>query len=158
MRVILLGNAGSGKSTMARSLIGSANIPRLSLDEIAWGAQAQRLPLSESLSLLRRFLENNEQWVIEGCYSNLVEAALPHCTELRFLTPGIEACVSHCRMRPWEPEKFPTPQAQNAMLEKLIEWVKEYENREDEYGLKRHRKIFDDFQGSKREYTSVGNY
>jgi adenylate kinase family enzyme len=36
MRLILPGNAGAGKSTMARWLIGSADIPRLSLDEIAW--------------------------------------------------------------------------------------------------------------------------
>lgn len=35
MKTILPGNAGAGKSTMARRLIGSRNIPRLSLDEIA---------------------------------------------------------------------------------------------------------------------------
>ena len=160
MKVILLGNAGAGKSTMARSLIASAgaDVPRLSLDEIAWGEFAERLPLSESLEQLRRFLTANGQWIIEGCYSDLVEAALPHCTELRFLNPGVDVCVAHCRKRPWEPEKFPSTEQQNAMLDQLIQWVTEYETRNDEYGLKRHRQIFDNFSGAKREYTSTASY
>ena len=36
MKLILLGNAGAGKSTMARRIIGNEPIPRLSLDQIAW--------------------------------------------------------------------------------------------------------------------------
>jgi hypothetical protein len=44
------------------------------------------------------------------------------------------------------------------MLDKLIQWVKDYENRDDEFGLKRHRQLFDNFRGRKREYTSVGPY
>jgi adenylate kinase family enzyme len=90
MKVILLGNAGAGKSTMARRLIGGADIPSLSLDEIAWDQGTRRKPLTESLVLLSEFLGAKEQWVIEGCYGDLIEAALPHCTELRFLNPGIE--------------------------------------------------------------------
>jgi adenylate kinase family enzyme len=160
MKVILLGNAGAGKSTMARSLIASAGaeVPHLSLDEIAWGEFAQRLPLSESLERLRRFLTANDQWIIEGCYSDLVEAALPHCTELRFLNPGVDVCVAHCRKRPWEPEKFPSAEAQQNMLGQLLGWVEEYETREDEYGLRRHRKIFEGFAGAKREFTSIASY
>jgi adenylate kinase family enzyme len=157
-KVVLLGNAGAGKSTMARRLIGGRQIPRLSLDEIAWDPGAQRKPLPESLALLNDFLKTNDRWVIEGCYGGLVEAALAHCTELRFLNPGVEVCVAHCRRRPWEPEKFSSPQQQDAMLEQLILWVKQYEIREDEYGLKRHRKIFEQFAGPKREVTSLLSY
>jgi adenylate kinase family enzyme len=122
MKLVLLGNAGAGKSTMARRIIGNTQIPRLSLDEIAWDPGAKRKPLDESLKLLDNFLNANNQWVIEGCYSDLVEAALAQCTELRFLNPGIEVCVAHCHRRPWEPEKFASPEQQGAMLEQLILW------------------------------------
>lgn len=158
MRVVLLGNAGAGKSTMAHRLIGDRDIPRLSLDEIAWNDGPARKPLSESLEQLDEFITGSDEWIIEGCYGDLIEAALPHCTELRFLNPGVDVCVEHCKRRPWEPEKFPTPEAQDAMLARLIEWVREYDTRDDEYGQRRHREMYDRFGGPKREYTSVASY
>jgi adenylate kinase family enzyme len=158
MRLILLGNAGAGKSTMACRIISASKIPHLSLDTIAWDEGPKRKPLDVSLRKLHDFIQASEQWIIEGCYSDLIEAALPHCTELRFLNPGVEICVAHCHRRPWEPEKFSSPEDQKAMLDQLIQWVKDYDNRDDEFGLKRHRQLFDNFRGRKREYTSVGAY
>lgn len=46
-------------------------------------------------------------------------------------------------MRPWEPKKFSSSREQDEKLENLIAWVKSYETREDEYGLLRHRAVFD---------------
>ncbi|WP_233258417.1 shikimate kinase [[Phormidium] sp. ETS-05] len=158
MRVIILGNAGSGKSTMARRIIGTMNIPILSLDEIAWNEGPERKPFTESLRELQRFINHHDQWIIEGCYGDLIEAALPYCTALRFLNPGVQVCVEHCQNRPWEPDKFPSPEAQQAMFAGLITWVKEYEIRDDEYGLQRHRQIFDNFTGAKKEYGAVDAY
>lgn len=158
MKIVLLGNTGAGKSTMAKRLIGSKKIARLSLDEIAWNEGAERRPLPESIALLNGFLNQNDQWIIEGCYGDLIEAVLPHCDELRFLNPGIEVCVVHCCQRPWEPEKFESLQAQQSMLSSLINWVKEYESRSDEYGLQRHRELFNAFTGRKHEYRSVEEY
>ena len=94
---------------MARRIIGDSSLPRLSLDEIASDEGPKRKPLEVSLCMLSDFIQSNEQWIIEGCYSDLIEAALPYCTELRFLNPGIEVCVAHCDRRPWEPEKFSAP-------------------------------------------------
>jgi adenylate kinase family enzyme len=158
MRIVLLGNAGAGKSTMARRLIGDQPIPRLSLDEIAWHNGPKRRPMDESLQVLGQFLTSNDRWVIEGCYGDLVEAALSHCTELRFLNPGVETCVAHCKRRPWEPSKFSTTDEQDKMLGTLLAWVRDYETRNDEYGLKRHRRIYEQFTGPKREYKTVASY
>ncbi|MGB8699724.1 MAG: hypothetical protein WCD18_09940 [Thermosynechococcaceae cyanobacterium] len=153
MKIILLGNAGAGKTTMARHLIGDRTIAYLSLDDIAWSQGPERKPLAVNLGELQQFIEVNQSWIIEGCYGDLVEAALPYCTELRFLNPGVEVCVAHCQQRPWEPEKFSSAAEQQAMLETLIQWVRDYETRNDEYGLQRHRQIFDAFPGKKCEYT-----
>lgn len=60
MRVILLGNAGAGKSTMARLLIRNRAVPRLSLDEIAWKEGTERQLLDLSILDLREFLRINE--------------------------------------------------------------------------------------------------
>jgi hypothetical protein len=108
--------------------------------------------MAESVAALEEFMAAHREWVIEGCYGDLVEAALPRCTELRFLNPGVEACVANCRKRPWEPSYCESPEEQQRLLGPLIEFVREYETRGDEYGLARHRRIFEAFGGVKREY------
>lgn len=145
---------------MAKRLIAATSdkVARLSLDEIAWNEGTERKPWEESQQLLLQFIQCNENWIIEGCYSDLVEWALPFCTELRFLNPGVEVCIQHCRSRPWEPEKFSSPAQQHALLDSLIAWVGTYESRTDEYGLARHRTLYDGFSGTKREYTNVYDY
>ncbi len=36
----------------------------------------------------------------------------------------------------------------------LIDWIKQYDVRDDEFSLKAHRELFDNFGGKKVEYTS----
>ena len=155
-RILIIGNSGSGKSTMARALQDEYGLRHLDLDTIAWAEGRERLPLVESVALLRSFIQAHETWVIEGSYASLARAALPHCTELRFLNPGVDACVANCRSRPWEPEKFAIPHEQDQQLAFLLEWVRKYESREDEYGLAQHRSLYDKFDGLKREYGGRG--
>jgi hypothetical protein len=66
--------------------------------------------------------------------------------------------MAHCLARPWEPEKFATRQEQDENLDNLLQWVRSYENRTDEYGLPRHRALYESFQGRKREFTDPGEY
>src|SRR5262249_6956272 len=96
MRILIYGNSGSGKSTMARQLARDLGLPLLDLDSITWQAKLVRRPLPESIALLQEFITANPKWVIEGCYADLIESALPHCSELRFLNPGVDACVANC--------------------------------------------------------------
>ena len=84
----------------------------------------------------------------------LVETALPHCTELRFLNPGMEACIENCRRRPWEPGYCASPEEQERLLGPLIEFVRQYESRGGEFSSARHRAIFEGFGGPKREFTN----
>lgn len=151
LRIIVYGNAGSGKTTMARSL----GLPMLSLDHIAWAASAVRAPIEVSLAALDDFMRQNDEWVIEGCYGDLIEHAVAHCTELRFLNPGVETCIANAHARPWEPSYCESPEEQQRLLEPLIEFIRLYETRDDEYGLARHRAIFEAYVGPKREYDRL---
>jgi len=155
-RILILGNSGSGKTTMARELVATYGLPHLDLDAIAWDDPGVRRPLEESVAELDTFTDFHDRWVIEGSYGTLVRAALPHCTELRFLNPGTETCLAYARARPWEPEKYATAEAQDDGLAFLLEWIGRYDTRDDEYGLAEHRAIFDGFDGPKAEYDAPG--
>ena len=99
------------------------------------------------------FIAENEHWVIEGCYADLAEVALPHCSELVFLNPGVEACIENAYSRPWEPHKYATREAQDANLEMLLGFIRSYVSRDDATSLRAHRALFDGFAGAKRELT-----
>ena len=105
-----------------------------------------------------RFVESNDSWIVEGCYADIIEPLLAYAEYLVFLNPGVDVCVEHCMARPWEPEKFDTKESQNDNLSNLIGWVRQYEVRDDEYGLKRHRALYESFPGRKVEYTKVCEY
>lgn len=159
MKVILMGNAGSGKSTLAQLLTAEKPAARLSLDEVAFQpGTAARRPLDQSIEDVRHFIEANDDWIIEGCYADIIDAILNQCDTLIFLNPGTDTCVAHCRTRPWEPTKFASKLEQDANLENLIAWVRDYETRTDEYGLHRHKTLFDSFGGTKLELKEPSAY
>lgn len=158
MKTILLGNAGAGKSTLAKKLTAREPAARLSLDAVAFAQGSARRPLRESIAEAIEFIEKNESWIIEGCYADIIEALLAYCEKLIFLNPGVKTCIEHCMQRPWEPEKFGSREAQDRNLQNLIDWVSSYETRRDEYGLRRHRELFDSFAGRKVELTDASYY
>jgi adenylate kinase family enzyme len=153
MRVLIFGNSGSGKSTTARRMAEEHGLAHLDLDSIVWepGKVAIKRPDDAIAGSLAAFLAGHPAWVIEGCYGELVEAASRHCTELLFLNPGLEACLAHNRGRPWEPHKYASRAAQDAMLDNLQAWVAGYYDREDQWSYQFHRRIFDSFEGVRSE-------
>jgi adenylate kinase family enzyme len=153
-RIVLFGNSGSGKTMMARRLADEHGLAHLDLDSLAWAGPGVRRDRAASAAAVAEFISRHPEWVVEGCYGDLLEHVMGAATEARFLNPGVDACVANCRARAWEPEKYPSREAQDGMLEFLISWVREYESRTDEYSLARHRQIFESFPGSKFEYTA----
>lgn len=155
-RILVFGNSGSGKSTLAKALAVNEQAVHLDLDTVAWEAERPgvRADFAASAQTLRDFVAQHERWVIEGCYADLLAVVAPSCTEMIFLNPGIEACVANCQARPWEPHKYPSPAAQDANLQMLVAWVREYATREDEFSLPAHRQLFDQHAGPKVEYQS----
>ena len=155
-RIVVFGNSGSGKTTYARARAAEFGCPHMDLDSVAWmpAAEPTRRPIAESKAKILKFTQSNDCWVVEGCYADLLEFALQHATEVVFLNPGVDVCVANAKARPWEPHKYESPAAQDANLEMLIDWIKQYDQREDEFSYAAHRRLFDSFQGSKREFRS----
>jgi len=155
-RDVLIGNSGSGKSTLAQRLARAGYLPHLDLDTLAWEPTTppRRRPVADSARDITAFMDAADRWVIEGCYADLLEATLPRCTRLVFLDPGIEACIANALARPWEPHKYPSKQAQDANLAMLLDWIRDYETRQDVFSRAAHRALFERFAGDKIELLS----
>ena len=155
-RVAIIGNAGSGKTTLARRIAAECGAPVLDLDTIAWEPSTPAAPRASATAVreVRAFCAANESWVIEGCYGDLAEAALDGSVELIFLNLSEADCVRQCRGRAWEPHKWKTKEAQDAHLDCLLDWVRAYYTRDGVMSQRGHRAIFERYAGPKREITT----
>jgi len=113
-----------------------------------------RQPIEISHKQLQAFTYENQNWIIEGCYADLLTLVIDQASEIIFLNPGTKACIKNCQSRPWEPHKYKTPEEQDNNLDMLINWIKDYNNREDEFSLKAHTALFSQYSGKKAECQS----
>ena len=154
---MVFGNSGAGKTTYAKAQAAKLQCAHMDLDTVAWTAGAEsptRRPIQKSSAEICSFIESHESWVVEGCYANLLEIAIAQASEVVFLNPGVDVCIENARKRPWEPHKYDSKAAQDANLGMLIEWIKQYDSRNDEFSLAAHRRLFDGFSGAKQEHLS----
>lgn len=153
----MFGNSGSGKSTYARALAARHGFTHLDLDSIVWEPGQIAVPRAADAvqAELHAFLGSYPQWVVEGCYGDLVEIAATQCDELVFLNPGLEVCLANNRRREWEPHKYGSREQQDSMLDVLQAWVASYYTRDDAWSYRAHRRLFDAHVGRKREYAAL---
>ncbi|MAT95024.1 MAG: shikimate kinase [Halioglobus sp.] len=154
-KIVIFGNSGSGKSTLAGQLCARHGLAHFDLDTVAWTAQTppQRRPREECSREIGAFVQQHEGWVIEGCYADLVELALPASTEIIFLDLPVQLCTDNARRRPWEPHKYASKEAQDANLDMLLDWIAQYEEREDTFSRASHAALFERYAGKKTRYT-----
>lgn len=155
-KIVIFGNSGSGKSTLAKKLASKDNLAHLDLDTIAWKpvTPPERLPVSESAISISTFLHDNQSWVIEGCYSDLLELVTQDAEEMIFLNLPVSACIENAKSRPWEPHKYESKEAQDANLAMLIDWISQYDSRTDTFSRVAHEELFEKFKGKKIMHVS----
>jgi adenylate kinase family enzyme len=154
-KIIIFGNSGSGKSTRARKLQ-KEGLAHLDLDSLAWVMEPEiaRRPMDDSGKEILKFINEHESWVIEGCYSDLIEFALEFSTEIIFMNLPVELCVQNAKNRPWEPHKYASKEAQDQNLAMLLDWISQYPHREDTFSKAMHEKLYARYQGEKIMFIS----
>ena len=155
-KVVIFGNSGSGKSILATELALKNKLAHLDLDTIAWKASEtpERQTILESSKSINDFLIAQNNWVIEGCYADLLAIVTPKADQVIFLNLPVSACVANAKNRPWEPHKYKSKEAQDENLDMLIDWVSQYTSRNDTFSKVAHEKLFEEFQGKKIMYVS----
>jgi adenylate kinase family enzyme len=151
MRIAIVGNSGSGKSTFASQIAAAHSVVSLDLDTVAWEPGNVAVPRSaeQAAADITAFCARHDNWVVEGCYAGLLQQVLEYGPILLFIDPGVEACLANCRSRPWEPHKYASKPAQDEKLELLLSWVREYYSRDGDLSLSAHQSLFENYRGPK---------
>ncbi len=148
-RIVILGNSGAGKTTLAAAIAGIAGSPPVALDDIYWvnqaGLQKRVEPVAKQMTAE---IAATPQWVIEGVFGWLAEVALPRATGLIWLRLPWADCKAGLEAR--GPQYSPSPEEYAA----LLVWAGNYGNRQTPSSEAGHRKIFDAFSGAKVALTS----
>ena len=157
-KILIFGNSGSGKSTLARKLAREHDLVHVDLDSVAWlegqGDMPVRRLLNDSEKLLRSELQACSGWVVEGCYTDLLELLGNEATEIIFMNLSIEDCIANAKNRSWEPHKYPSKQAQDENLVMLIDWIQQYQIRTDTFSYAAHADFYQRFTKDKKTITS----
>ncbi|MGX5200423.1 shikimate kinase [Aliikangiella sp. IMCC44632] len=135
-------------------------LAHLDLDGLAWkpSTPPERKPIDESWKEIDDFISANNNWVIEGCYTDLLDLVKNRATEIIFMNLSVEACQLNARARPWEPHKYPSKQAQDDNLEMLVDWIGQYDDRTDTFSYSAHLDFYESYSGKKKMITQNKNH
>ena len=110
--------------------------------------------MESSFIKLQKFTAENESWVIEGCYTDLLELLSTQANQIIYLNLAIEICIENAKKHPWEPHKYESKQDQDEKLSMLLEWISQYKDRDDTFSLTSHLSFYDTFKGKKLMHTT----
>ena len=88
MRLVVVGTAGSGKSTFATELAGAMNHEYIELDLLYWGPGWVPVPPETFESSVRSATEG-DRWIVDGNYSSIRDLLWTRATHIVWLNFGV---------------------------------------------------------------------
>lgn len=83
-KILIIGCACSGKSTLARALAEKRKLPLVHLDQLWWKSGWENVSIEEFDARLDRALEM-ESWIIDGNFSRTMPLRLARCDTIIYL-------------------------------------------------------------------------
>ena len=91
-RILIIGNAGAGKSTLARLLADKTKLPLIHLDRLYWCGHWQHRSREEFDRLLQGELER-PRWIIDGNFTRTIPKRLEYADTVIFLDLPTLTCL-----------------------------------------------------------------
>lgn len=92
-RILIIGNAGSGKTTFAKQLAEKLGLPLIHLDKLYWCGNWEHLSRDEFDVILQAELER-PQWIIDGNFNRTIPHRLQYCDTVFFFDLPTITCLA----------------------------------------------------------------
>ena len=97
-RILLIGNAGAGKTTFAKQLAKKLHLPLVHLDNLYWCGDWDYLSRDEFDVILQSELEK-PQWIIDGNFNRTILYRLQYCDTVFYFDFTTIICLAGITMR-----------------------------------------------------------
>jgi len=97
-KVLIIGNAGSGKATFAIKLAQKLQLPLVHLDKLYWCGNWEHRSREEFDTLLQAQLEK-PQWIIDGNFNRTISHRLQYCDTVIFFDLPTAVCLASITKR-----------------------------------------------------------
>ena len=124
-KILVLGCAGSGKSTFACKLHNVTGLPLYHLDNLWWKPDRTHISRDEFDGKLEEMV-SSDSWIIDGDYSRTYEKRIAACDTIIFLDYGEEICLKGITERIGQ-ERRDIPWTDNKLDPELVDQVRKYE-------------------------------
>ena len=91
-RILIIGNAGAGKTTFAGKLADKLALPLVHLDRLYWNGEWAHLSKEEFDAVLQVELEKSE-WIMDGNFLRTFSHRLQYCDTVFFLDFSVFTCL-----------------------------------------------------------------
>lgn len=91
-KILIIGNAGAGKTTFARKLSRKTNIPLIHLDKLFWCGKWEHVSRDEFDVMLGEVLLG-EEWIIDGNFNRTLPKRLEYCDAVFYFDFSAVACL-----------------------------------------------------------------
>lgn len=92
-RILLIGNAGAGKTTFAKQLAQKLHLPLVHLDKLYWCGNWEHLSRDEFDAILQSELEK-PQWIIDGNFNRTIPHRLQFCDTVFYFDFPTITCLA----------------------------------------------------------------
>jgi adenylate kinase family enzyme len=149
-RILIIGNSGSGKSWLGRTLSQKMNIPLFHMDHIRWDQSGYEIRRSASdINKDLDSIKKRNQWILEGVFGKMAEVCLSFSTLLVWLDLPWEECKKNLLSRGPQFEDYLNPREKEKALKELIEWASEHESRSDANSWGFFNDLYNEFEHEK---------
>ena len=154
-RIIIIGNSGSGKSYLARSLSDQFGYPLIHLDALFWEPGGFNLKRPEEIvyAEIARLVQG-ERWIVEGVFGELAKEFFIRVDCLIWLDLDRESCLNSLAQRGSESSKQLDKESAEENFKKLVQWASAYWEREGPRSWQGHQLLFEEFRAEKLRLNS----
>jgi adenylate kinase family enzyme len=146
MKIVIIGNSGSGKTWLAKQLANSTKAPLIHLDELFWESDGfEKKRAQEDVSQLIALSLASHSWIVEGVFGSLAADYLHESELLIWLDMDWDLCERRLLLRGSESQQHMGRIQSEAGLKKLTNWASTYHSRNDDCSFQEHQAIFSRF-------------